>query len=180
MIIMKLGKISQIISGYYFRSSMSDFDNGGAKLIQPNDLDNFSINNLKSIDAPITQLMEGDILLSNRGKLRAMVMPVAGDFVFPSSIYAIRLTSKDFNPEFLVAYINSELGQTQLNSLASGSYISNLTKTALENFELPNAKLDQQLKIAEIDTNIAKYRAATTRKSELLEIIKSNLIKELQ
>jgi restriction endonuclease S subunit len=177
---MKLIELSEIISGYYFRSSMDNFDGGNIRLIQPGDLDNFNLENLKPIDAPSTELKRGDILLSNRGKLRAMVLQIDGSFVFPSSIYAIRLVSKNFNPEFVSAYINSESGQTQLISLSSGSYISNLTKSALENFELPYISLELQMKIAEIDSIIAKYRLATARKADLLELIKSSYIKELK
>lgn len=176
----KLREVSQIISGYYFRSSMAGFSDGDVKLVQPSDLDDFNADELTSIDAPIIKLEKGDILLSNRGKLRAMVMPIGGDFVFPSSIYAIRLNSKKYIPEFVSTYLNSEAGQAQLLAMSSGSYISNLTKTALEDIELPDVSIDRQTKIAEIDVNLSKYRIAIAQKTILIDSIKNNLIKELK
>lgn len=176
----KLGNISNIISGYYFRASMTSFSDGEIRLIQPSDLDDYNVDKLTTIDAPSTRLKKGDILLSNRGKLRAMVMPVDGDFVFPASIYAIRLISKNYAPEFVMAYLNSDSGQAQLSFLSSGSHISNLTKVALGDFELPIVSLECQTRITEIDSDLIKYRAATTKKADLIEAVKNNLIKELK
>lgn len=177
---MKLKEVSKITAGYYFRSSVAGFGDGAVRLIQPSDLDNFNAEKLNMIDAPKTELERGDILLSNRGKFRAMIMPIDGDFVFPSSIYAIRLISKKYIPEFVMVYLNSDSGQAQLLYLSSGSHISNLTKTALENFELPEVSLEGQSKIAEIDMDLSKYRSSTTKKANLLEAIKNSVIKELK
>lgn len=177
---MKLREVSEIISGYYFRSSIADFDAGEIKLIQPNDLDNFNVDSLIKINAPATRIRRGDILLSNRSKLRAIVMPIDGHFVFPSSIYAIRLTTEKYNPEFVMTYLNSEAGQSRLYILSSGTNVLNLTKVALENFELPDISLEYQEKVTEIDQDLSKYRIATNRKADLIESIKNNLIKELR
>lgn len=176
---MKLREISKIISGYYFRSSITSFGDGDAKLIQPSDLDDFDVNNLTTIDAPSVKLEKGDILLSNRGKFRAIAMPVDGCFVFPSSIYTIRLTSKKYIPEFVVAIFNSESGQSRLSVLSSGSNVSNLTKASLEEFELPIATLEYQKNIAEVDLDLSKYRSITERKAKLIQAIQNNIIKSL-
>ena len=176
----KLKEVSEIVSGYYFRTSVANFDTGDIMLIQPSDLDDFNIEKLITIDAPKTKLKKGDILLSNRGKFRAMVMDKDGDFIFPSSIFMIRLKSKKYLPGFISSYINSDSGQAQLLFLSSGAYIPNLTKISLDDFELPDVTLDYQSRIAEIDSDLTKYRRATNQKSNLLENIKNYLIKELK
>jgi restriction endonuclease S subunit len=151
---------------------------GQIKLIQPKDLDAFDEEALPRIDAPATQLRKGDVLVSNRGKFRAMTMAVDDDFVFPASVHLIRLTSSDYLPGFIAAYLNSDYGQAQLGLLASGSYITNLTKTALGELELPRVPIEKQKKIAQLDVELAEYRERTAEKAAAIENLKSVLMKE--
>ncbi len=179
---MKLGSITTIISGYAFRGGLSNLSPGDKRLVRPSDLDNFDESTLDkyALEAPTMRLRKSDILLSNKGKFRAVLVNHAGEYVVSSSIFVLRQQSDDLSMPFLVAFINSRIGQASLAQLSRGSNIPALTKATLMGLEVPSLPKIKQMQIAQMADQIADYRRLTDEKINASEGLINQLIKEMK
>jgi type I restriction enzyme S subunit len=97
------------------------------------------------------RLVAGDILTVQSGHIgtTAMVTPELEG----ASCHALIITSlkrKSANPRFLVAYMNSALGQARMRGLHVGSSIIHINTSELAEYRVPLPPRNEQDKIAEI------------------------------
>lgn len=98
-------------------------------------------------------LKKGDIILKAKsGDNTAAIIEEDIENVVPASHFII-ITIKDIsilNPEYLVAYLNSEYAQNYFKENAEGSVLSIVKIKNLENLDIKIIEMDKQKEIAEI------------------------------
>lgn len=186
----KLNEAAQILSGYTFRKAISEGFNANFAVIQAKDVkpgtpisrtdDLTRILFFGKANAAIVQ--DGDVLLTSRGtdtggfKATIVINP-GSNLIAASSIYILRPNTKIIAPEYLVMYLNSEIGQEKLRRISAGSSIQTLLKKELNNLEIDLPQLLTQKTLARIDINIANQILLIDKHRELLQTILASTIK---
>lgn len=183
----RLSQIAEIITGYTFRSAISDTSDGNYKVIQAKDIsDEIEINdsNLTKINlekfntSALTK--RDDILLTSRGRYQAAVITSSTPIIASSSVFIIRVNEQIVNPYFLAIFINSPIAQVQLEKLTSGNYIKSIPKFNLKNLIVQIPLLAVQEKIVNLNKNIKHQQSLLKRKIDLFSNLSDNsLIKIL-
>jgi len=183
----KLKEISEIITGYTFRSAISNFDDGNYKVIQAKDISNdLEINCLNLTKIKLEKfntnalIRKNDILLTSRGRYQSTVINSSEPIIASSSVFIIRLKNQEIDPFYLAIFLNSFLAQTQLEKLTSGNYIKSIPKFNLENLIIQIPTLSVQTKIVNLNKNIRRQQFLLKRKITLFSDLSENsLIKIL-
>lgn len=104
---------------------------------------------LKDIESK--KLVAGDIILLAKGtQLRAALITendVCEKNLIPSNIFLVIQMDKNYlQPEILVGYLNSHIGQANLNQLIQGTVLKNIPIKSLKTLEIVlDENLDQEL-----------------------------------
>lgn len=153
MIKEKLLNLCMIKSGYSFRTSIENNPNGDIFIIQPkNILSNeqympkVSSNDIKSVHI----LKPKDILITNRGKFLSDVFNSSFKMVATSGFFILKVKSNKVTSEYISIYLNSMLGQKQLELKKEIKAIPALTLKALGEVEIPIATIKKQKILSEI------------------------------
>lgn len=177
----KLSEIADIFSGYTFRGSIENDQNGDifvlqAKNIQTNqDIENtsdFTTISDKSLRNPHF-LQYNDILLVSRGSgvgsFRSAVFISKELKVMPSSsVYVIRIQDVTVLPKYVSLYLNSEIGQKALAQIVTGaSYIQSILVKNLTDLKIPIPSVHIQKLIIALHENIIDQERILKRKQEL-------------
>lgn len=176
----KLKKISSVFAGYTFRTALKDDKNGIMSVIQARDVfsDNLYIdyNNLTKIDFQTTKsnslVKKNDVLMSARGNFKASVFEGGDENVIASSSsYIIRLKDKNILPEYLAIYLNSIIGQREINKNLSGGTIKTILRKDLEEVEIKIIDLKKQKQIINLYQTSKKIQILLSRKKEIINNI---------
>lgn len=176
--IYKIKNISDVFAGYTFRTALKDNKNGSMSVIQARDVfsDNLYINynNLIKIDFQSTRtnslVKENDVLVSARGVFRASVFSEANkNIITSSSSYIIRLKDKNILPEYLAIYLNSIVGQKEINKNLSGGTIKTILRKDLSEIEVKILDLKKQKQIINLYQANKKTQSLLSRKKEILD-----------
>ncbi len=186
MDIKTIAEISEIISGHSFRGPIVEDMYGSVAILQASNIGGQSLDigtdHLKSISTmpprAVSILQEGDVVLVARSSaLSGMKAAVFKGYHKPviatSSVTIIRPRPlSTVLPEYLVLYVNSQLGQSALSAYARGSTIQTILKRDLEAVRIPLPSLEKQENIVQLYINIQKQERIIERQSE----IKQNII----
>ena len=154
----KLKDISTIKLGYSIRERIeASFASDAIGIIFPKDIfdnDRIDFENVTSVKIPNASkfiLDDNEILLQSRGKFIAVVykQPLNKKFIASSLLLRIIVNSPDFLPEYIALYLNSQIGQAELNRLSSTLTIKSIVKSELDKLEIPILPLDLQKKLVE-------------------------------
>ena len=100
------------------------------------------------------KLKLGQIVFLSKGtNLRAAVISEEQEklnLVAPASCLVIDLDINKILPEFLTLFLNSEYGQSLLDSLSKGSMIQNISVSSLKSIEINVPELSKQKVISEV------------------------------
>lgn len=102
-----------------------------------------------------------DVLISSRStQIRSCIVPGGVvPFAINATLLAIRPDAEHLDPEFLLAYLRSPIGQSNLLRIAGSSTAQlNITVRAMESLPIPLPPIAQQKKLA------ALFRTAETQK----------------
>ena len=184
----KLSEITQIISGFSFRSAMKTVEQGTHFVVQAHDIyiNNQTIDvhkldiitfNSKSKD-PL--LKDGDILLSARGTetngfKAAIYFGKEFTVVASSSLYILRLKDSRIIPEYLLYYINSSRGQKTLRNIMMGSTVKTISKKDLLELSIPIPPIEKQKIIVDTMTNMIRQKILLKKKIQLLNTLTYNI-----
>ena len=94
-----------------------------------------------------SQIHKGNVLIARSGSFGKASIWLE-DYVVNSSDIIIVECSKEINPYYVVAFLNSEFGKTQLFRFASGGLQGHVNLTILENLIIPLLSSDFQSQIA--------------------------------
>lgn len=181
----KLSDISIIKLGYSLRERLeSSYSPDSTGIIQPKDvLDNNRIDfdDVRSIEitnANKFMLEDGEILLQSRGRFIAVVynQPADRNFIASSLLLRIILKSEDFLPEYIALYLNSEIGQIELNRLSGTSAIKSITKSELGKLEIPVLQIDVQKRLVEYTESFNNWCELNKKQLRLQTGIFNNVV----
>lgn len=182
-----LKEISEIIAGYTFREALQNDFNGETQVLLAKNINyDGSINHseLTRINLALPRAnaftKKDDVLLSSRGIFRAGVLDKEmKNAIAASSLFILRIKSKNVLPQYLSIYLNSKAGQNSIQKILTGSTIKTILRGALENLSVPIPPLAVQKMIIKISDNWRKRGELLNRKIDLDKNIAEGTIKQL-
>jgi restriction endonuclease S subunit len=151
--------ISDLFSGFSFRSKVENEPNGDISVIQMKDLEHYS-----SIKSDLTKvssdkisnkffLQNGDVLFIAKGSNNYAIeyklnLPKA---IAASAFFIIRPDQEKVVPSYLTWSINQQPVQQYLKENMAGTYIPNINKSTVERITVSLPSIDIQNKIVSID-----------------------------
>jgi hypothetical protein len=150
--IKNVGEITHSLK--YGTSTKLDYLEEGVPFLRIADVENnrFRLESIKYISAEQAEeesqatVDTGDVLVSRSGTLGlAVAIPkYLQDAVFGSYFIRVEPKKEFILPEYLALFINSKIGQTQVERLNTGAIQTNLTITAIESIVIPVLPLEMQ------------------------------------
>lgn len=176
-----LSEVANIQSGYSFRSKIINVDNGKLGVVQAKDVAGLYINevdiarvNQEYAETRIQQ--SGDVFLTSRGSFRASIGNFDKPTIASSSLFVLRPISKDFLPEYIAIYLNSETAQYYLNQNAKGATIKSVSIEDLKNLSIPYISLEKQRIIINLQRNAEQQNNLLRCKQTIIDrILKSSV-----
>lgn len=157
--------ISNIITGHVFRSkipyntdgninllNMDAISTAGIVHISENDIKKIQLDDIK----PEEIIMPGDILFKAKGlnNTAVLINSIPSNTTVTASCHIIRVTDKNFLPEYVCSWLNSAIAKNHFSKgagQATGVTIANVSKTTLETLEIPSIPLKTQKLISNIE-----------------------------
>jgi len=172
---MRIGDVSRITSGHTFRGKVEHDPHGNCLVIQMKDIDRevFSVKDtchrtFKQAIPPSQHLKMGDVLFLAKGESNfAVVYDKEIPAVASSVFLVLRSNQQKVAPEYLAWYLNQEPSQKLLGKIKEGTSVTNISKAALESFEIKLPSLFVQIRL----TNL--YKLWQIEKAKTLEMIKA-------
>ncbi len=163
-------EIASIVIGHTFRGLLRHEEGGNWQAIRAKDiLDNNAISD-ELIQVHIAknrakaQIVSGDVLMTNRGNMRAAVFRGSKNTLAASSLVAIKEISSDYDPDFIALYLNSEPVQRKLKSMTQGAMIATLSIKKLKELPVPKLSLKQQQNYIELHRHYVQHQQLLRRK----------------
>lgn len=154
---LQLKDFCSIKAGYSFRGQPVADENGAFYLLQAKDINSFgeicyhqcikiSTDNIKSI----TQLSQGEILLTARGSFKAAIFESNKPFVTSNAIFIIDVLKPACYKPYLAIWLNSPACKKQLEKVALLSATTpTLPRNALNELIIDLPSVKEQMEIAE-------------------------------
>lgn len=127
---------------------------------------------------PKSKVNSGDVLYSMAGTIGlAVVAPEnLGECNSNQAIAKIRLGSKELNPYFLAAFLNSRLGRYQSERIANGQTVLNINLSEIGNLLIPIPPLEIQEQVVQVIKDAHENKKETIHNAEKIEIEISDLV----
>lgn len=187
--------ISTIITGHVFRSkipyntdgninllNMDAISSAGIVRVSEENIKKIQLNNIK----PEEIIMPGDILFKAKGLNNTAVLidSIPPNTTATASCHIIRVTNKNFLPEYVCSWLNSAVAKNHFSKgagQATGVTIANVSKATLETLEIPLLPLKNQKLISEIEECSKQEKELLLKIAEKKEMLNRAIIeKELQ
>jgi restriction endonuclease S subunit len=182
---MKLSDIVDISTGYSFRSKIKHEPDGGVKVIQMSDVDSVKGINWESLSLisdfnPRSDryfLHKGDLIMVSKGNnLNAfLISENFGEVVPVNSFLILRCKNCQVLPGYLEWFLNSKRTQYYLKTVAAGTGIPNLSRSALEDLDIYLPSLQRQKIITQTDElkqkEIRLHNEIATKKENLIDYL---------
>lgn len=183
----KLKEITEIISGYTFRTAVKNSPKGNTFVLFAKDIAlDGTINTfeLTSSNLPLLKTssftLNKDIILSSRGSFRAGILhDNRKNIIAASSVYILRIKTSKILPEFILTLLNSKIGQNSLQKIVTGTTIKTILKKDLEELEIPIPKIQDQQTIIQIEKNWKNRENLLNKKISINQKISEATIKKL-
>ena len=162
-----LGELADITLGYTFRGAVVGNKDGNYRVIQarnissdsffdnPSELEIVSLDSIRS-----TSFVEkGEVLITSRGAtvggFKATLFDCEADrpVLASSSLYILH-SIEHVLPEYLVAYLNSNAVQRELQDRATGATVRSIQRSRLGEVRIPIPPMDKQKDIVALQRNI--------------------------
>ncbi|GAA7178244.1 hypothetical protein HpCK102_01920 [Helicobacter pylori] len=178
----RLGDICEFGNGGAYETLI--VENGDFKLISLNsvDIDGNLKNTMKRVNFYDNSLKQGDIVMvlsdvAHGDFLGLCAVIPSNDYVLNQRMGRLRIRNDCINILFLRLYINAN--QKYFKMQGQGSSQLNLSKKAIEDFEIPLPSLNEQIAIADILSALDKEIANLKNKKRQFENIKKALNHDL-
>lgn len=190
-----LKTITNIITGHVFRSKIEYSTDGNINLLNMDSIattGHVSLfnNDIKKIVASDMKdgeiIMPGDILFKAKGLNNTAVLidSIPANTTVTASCHIIRVTDKNFLPEYVCSWLNSAAAKNHFSKgagQATGVTIANVSKATLESLEIPLIPLKNQKLISEIEECSKQEKELLLKIAEEKERLNRAIIeKELQ
>lgn len=185
--IKKLKDVTEIISGYTFRSSIKDNTDTSLYTLQAKDITReLYVNDgtLLGLDdntiyRTAAFVNKNDVVLSSRGSFKSAVSVSNKKILASSSVYIIRIINNNITPEYLALFLNSERGQRYLLQSSSGAAINTILKKDLENIAIMIPELQLQKSITNLHQNSIELSKLLIRKAYMVQDITNDIFSSL-
>lgn len=136
-----LGDLAQISAGYPFRGAVDALEPGPVAVLQMRNVENDAVEwaSLTRVNLPSKRqpdyLGPGDVIFTTRGRRNSALAlgNVQGLAVCSPHFFILRVNEpSSLSPEFLAWQINQKPAQEYFQQTATGSYILNITRAAIE------------------------------------------------
>ena len=185
----KLIDISKIRLGYSLRERLEEDEEGNLPIIQFKDLQGSVFSNADNcvrLNAdkikPSHWLKYGEILLSNRGNYKAAVNCCRYPCVASGVFFVLTVQDKNFLPEYIVTFLNSQEGQKSLTKRHNISGVSSINRVELEQIDIPLLSLEKQKQLVELfslyEKEVDIFEKLKQSRKKLINSILSQTIKE--
>ena len=187
--------ISTIITGHVFRSkipyntygninllNMDAISTAGVVRISKEDIKKIQLDDIK----PEEIIMSGDILFMAKGLNNTAVLidSIPPNTTVTASCHIIRVTDKNFLPEYVCTWLNSAAAKKHFSKgagQATGVTIANVSKATLESLEIPSIPVKEQKLIAGIEELASQEKELRLKIAEKKDLLNRAIIeKELQ
>ena len=187
--------ISTIITGHVFRSkipyniggninllNMDAISTAGVVRISEEDIKKIQLDDIK----PEEIIMSGDILFKAKGLNNTAVLidSILPNTTVTASCHIIRVTDKNFLPEYVCTWLNSAAAKKHFSKgagQATGVTIANVSKATLESLEIPSTPVKEQKLIAGIEECSKQEKELLLKIAEKKDLLNRAIIeKELQ
>lgn len=191
----KFKNISIIITGHVFRSKINYNAQGNINLLNMDSISTtgsvvLNINDIKKIEAKDVKESEivkpGDILFKAKGlnNNAVLIKKIPTNTTVTSSCHIIRIIDKNFLSEFVCTWLNSSIAKQHFSKgagQATGITIANVSKTTLEDLEIPCLSIKEQELISGIDELGKQERELRLKIADKKNLLCSAIVeKELQ
>jgi len=120
-----------------------------------------------------SQINRGDLLIARSGSFGKASIYLENEIVNSSDIIIIKIDENKINPFYVLAFLNSKNGSSQLIRFSSGGLQGHVNLTILEDFKIPKIKIEVQNHIASLVLKsyelTKKSQSLYTQAQELLE-----------
>ena len=151
----RLGDVCQVVSGSTPKSSISEYWDGPFNWVTPAELSDSTLFVLdterkitqKGIDSCALMLMPvGTVLLSSRAPIGKVA--ITGVEMYCNQGFKNLICSDKINNHYLYWFLKAK--KQYLNSLGRGATFKEISKSIVENIEIPYPSIEQQIQIASI------------------------------
>ena len=187
---MSLGECTAISAGFPFRGAIDTLAKGGVAVIQMRNVDDargVDWAELTKVELPTKRkldlLMPGDVILTTRGRrnfaLALTDIPVPA--VCSPHFFVIRVRHPNtLMPEFLAWQINRKAAQEHIQQSATGSYILNLTRGAVESVPITIPPLPTQAAAVALASaahrEVATLQALIDNQRSLIDVVAAKIL----
>lgn len=187
--------ISNIITGHVFRSKIPYNTVGNINLLNMDAISTAGIVSISTEDIKKIQLddikpeeiiMPGDILFKAKGLNNTAVLidSIPANTTVTASCHIIRITDKNFLPEYVCTWVNSAAAKKHFSKgagQATGVTIANVSKTTFESLEIPLIPIKEQKLISGIEELTKQEKELRLKIADKKELLNRAIIeKELQ
>lgn len=187
--------ISNIITGHVFRSKIPYNIGGNINLLNMDAISTAGVVRISEEDIKKIQLddikleeiiMSGDILFKAKGLNNTAVLidSIPPNTTVTASCHIIRVTDKNFLPEYVCTWLNSAAAKKHFSKgagQATGVTIANVSKATLESLEIPSIPAKEQKLIAGIEELASQEKELRLKIAEKKDLLNRAIIeKELQ
>ena len=181
--------IAKIRLGHSFREKLEEDNEGNLTIIQFKDLQDSifaNADNCARLNADKIKtshwLKYGDVLLSNRGNYKAAVNCCRYPCVASGVFFVLTVQDKNFLPEYIVTFLNSQEGQKSLTKRHNISGVSSINRVELEQIDIPLLALEKQKQLVELfslyEKEVDIFEKLKQSRKKLINSILSQTIKE--
>ena len=177
--IVPLGNVAVVSTGYPFRKKVESEDGGDLVLLQIKDLDvaegadGSGVIRLNNRTGKYRKylLQDGDLLFQSRGSRHPVAVVKPGlRGIAAAGLHTIRPDPAHVLPEYVAWWLNHPNSQAKLREdLARGSYIPFVSKSDLADFQIAVPPVNVQHQIAAIERLRCEERALNDRRMKLRE-----------
>lgn len=100
------------------------------------------------------------------------------EIIANGNLYYIELDESKVDPTFVVVYLQSEEGQSQLNRLSKGSVMKNISIKDLKKVQIPQVDMEKQKNIAEEYNKLGEQLVMLQKQIDLVKNKRLDLMKE--
>lgn len=142
--------------------------------------DGIVINNYKSEPDPKRLTREGDVVVKLSSPYNAVIIDNEHENMLVSSFCSIIRDINGINKSYLVAFLNSDVCQKQLESSVAGTLMSILSNGKLAELEIPLPDEEKQKEIGDYFEKTIKNRILLTKIQKLEEEKLASMIASLE
>lgn len=176
---MKLGEISEIRTGLVLSRKQSKSDAGIdyhvltlSSIEKEGRINLNTIENFKSVTELDNKLLtkQGNIIIRLSNPYTAVyIKEEYENILMPSLIASIEINSKDFLPEYIQIFLNSENCKERLRKEANGTVIVTVNTKILKELEIPELPIWKQKDLIEYENSYYTEKKLTEQILELKE-----------